>query len=140
MHSLGEGGLASGLARMAAGNEIGFKADEQTIPGLFRERYVSFLVESPAPLQLEGAVSIGKTYSVPNIEIGSNSLLLKDLLEKWQSPLEEIYRSKADSPHPAMETVPLPRPLLLCRYSRSLCYPPLPAGRPGRGPQDHGHS
>ena len=105
MHSLGEGGLASGLARMAAGNEIGFKADEQKIPGLFRERYVSFLVESSAPLQLEGAVPIGETYSVPNIEIGSSFLLIKDLLEKWQSPLEEIYRSKADSPHPAMETL-----------------------------------
>ena len=86
---------------MAAGNEIGF-TDEQTISA-FRERYVSFLVESPAPLQLEGAVSIGKTYSVPNIEIGSNSLLLRDLLEKWQSPSKRST-GKADSPHPAMET------------------------------------
>ena len=105
MHSLGEGGLAAGLFQMAAGNEIGFRADDPTKASeLFHERYASFLVESSQPLEVEGALPIGKTHSSPSIDIGSESLPFSDLLHKWQSPLEEIYRTQADSPHQTMET------------------------------------
>ncbi len=105
MHSLGEGGLAAGLVKMAAGNEIGFRSGEALdSDDLFRERYAAFLVESPVPLAVDGAIEVGKTSSAPDIQIGSESLALKDLLETWRAPLEEIYRTQAASPHSALET------------------------------------
>jgi phosphoribosylformylglycinamidine synthase len=105
MHSLGEGGLAAGLVRMAAGNEIGFRAGESLDPAeLFHERYAAFVVESPASLALEGTLEIGKTIADPCIQIGSESLPLNDLLETWRAPLEGIYRTRADSPHRGIET------------------------------------
>ena len=105
MHSLGEGGLASGLVTMAAGNEIGFRAEEdldQT--ALFHERYASFLVESELPLPVEHSIQIGRTNSSKAIQIGPKDLPLCDLLKKWSAPLESIYRTKAESPHSALET------------------------------------
>ena len=105
MHSLGEGGLAAGLLTMAAGNEIGFTADETLDPAdLFRERYAAFLVESVGPLAVEGAQQIGSTSSAPDLQIGAESLPLSDLLKSWQSPLEAVYRTQSDSPHQEIET------------------------------------
>jgi len=105
MHSLGEGGLAAGLVRMAAGNEIGFRAGESLDPAdLFHERYAAFVVESPASLALKGTLEIGETIADPSIQIGPESLPLNDLLETWRAPLEGIYRTRADSPHPGIET------------------------------------
>ena len=105
MHSLGEGGLASGLATMAAGNRIGFQSSENMEEdALFRERYASFLVESAQPLPLKESVQIGKTTSAGSITTGSNTLALSDLLDLWEGPLEDIYATKAESPHTALET------------------------------------
>ena len=105
MHSLGEGGLAAGLLRMAVGNEIGFQSSEPLeTSNLFCERYASFLVESCEPLQVEGAQVIGKTHSSFSITIGSKSLPVKHLKEIWTSPLEQIYQTKAESRHQRMES------------------------------------
>ena len=71
---------------------------------LFRERYAAFLVESVAPLAVEGAQQIGSTTSAPDLQIGSESLPLSDLLKSWESPLEAVYRTQTDSPHQEIET------------------------------------
>ena len=123
MHSLGEGGLASGLLTMAAGNAIGFRADHTLeVHSLFHERYASFLVESEHPLAIEEAVQLGWTDSAEAFQIGGKTLPLKDLTELWRSPLENIYRTKADSPHSALQTF---------RYSDG------PRILPGPGRQNH---
>jgi phosphoribosylformylglycinamidine synthase len=105
MHSLGEGGLAAGLIKMAAGNEFGFRSNDALDPAdLFRERYAAFLVESAAPLAVDEAVQVGGTSSAPDIQIGSERLALKDLLETWRAPLEGIYRTQVASPHSTLVT------------------------------------
>ena len=106
MHSLGEGGLASGIVTMAAGNGIGFAANDQISPDdYFRERYASFLVESAEPLPAGwGALAIGKTSSSATVQIAGECLPLNDLLSSWRDPLEEIYRTQATSPHPELES------------------------------------
>lgn len=106
MHSLGEGGLASGLVTMAAGNEIGFTAnDTLDADEFFAERYVAFLVESSEPLPGDlGAQAIGATTHDQSIKIGDQKLDLGDLLQTWRAPLEEVYRTQAASSHEELTT------------------------------------
>jgi phosphoribosylformylglycinamidine synthase len=115
-HSLGEGGIAAGLAKMAFGNRIGAAID--TNENLFRERYASFLIESSRPLPDSlSATVLGKTISSPELRIAGESVSLDLLLEAWTSPLEGIYPTRADSPHPEIDVFSSPLPQLPRRTS-----------------------
>jgi len=106
-HSLGEGGIAAGVARMAFGNRVGAILD--TPANLFCERYACFLVESgqPLPPGLDFEV-IGKTIPEHEINVGGESIPLDDLLEAWTSTLEPIYPTKSESSRPEVETISQP--------------------------------
>jgi phosphoribosylformylglycinamidine synthase len=108
LHSLGEGGIAAGLATMAFGNGIGFR---ESAGGanfcLFRERYAAFLMESAsdAPIEsaLPDAVALGTTVQAPCMSFAETELALSDLHQAWATPLESIYPTQAISPHPKVE-------------------------------------
>ena len=106
-HSLGEGGIAAGLATMAFGNGIGFEESESDLC-LFRERYGAFLLETPpeAPIAtaLSGAQRLGSTASATAIKLPGATLSLSDLLPYWTAPLEDTYPTQAPSAHPELET------------------------------------
>ncbi len=106
MHSLGEGGVAAGLVTMCAGNGIGFAANDNLAPEeFFPERHASFLVETGKPLPRSmDAQEIGQTASDSAVQIAGESLDLNVLLESWTAPLEDVYPTRATSPHPEIDT------------------------------------
>ncbi|MGJ8697915.1 MAG: phosphoribosylformylglycinamidine synthase [Verrucomicrobiaceae bacterium] len=103
LHSLDHGGIATGLAKMAFGNGIGFHATASI--DLFTERFISFLVESDEPLPDSlGAKVIGKTQEEPQFDFGEVTLSLEDLLESWVTPLDDVFPESADPAHTEIET------------------------------------
>ncbi|MEJ6570504.1 MAG: phosphoribosylformylglycinamidine synthase [Akkermansiaceae bacterium] len=104
MHSLSEGGIAAGIAKMAFGNNIGADLDLET-DKLFNERYISFLIEAPTRLvDSLNALSIGHTTEEPSIKVAGETLPLADLLEAWTTPLESTYPTQVTAPHQELET------------------------------------
>lgn len=101
IHSLAEGGIAAGVAKMAFGNSIG--ADLETDLNLFQERYISFLIEAKGELDFP-AVKIGETLAEPEIRVAGETLLLDDLLNAWSQPLESTYPSEVTAAHQELET------------------------------------
>ena len=105
IHSLGEGGIAAGIAKMAFGNDIGVNLTTEL--NLFKERYISFLIETTEPLEslnLSGAELIGETIEEPVIEVKEESIALSALLKAWRTPLESTYPTTAEVPHNELET------------------------------------
>lgn len=102
-HSLAEGGIAAGLAKMSFGNSIGSAINTEL--DLYQERYFCFLVESSSPLTdaLEAEV-IGTTILAEEIQIGNERIQLATLLKSWSSPLESTYPTQARAAHQEIET------------------------------------
>ncbi len=107
-HSLGEGGIAVGLAKMAFGNTIG--ATIETVPcdnDLFQERYFQFLLETPAGLTLPTSLrsqTIGQTTAEEHLILQGETLPLNDLLAAWTGTLESIYPSRTEPQNTAIQT------------------------------------
>ena len=91
-HTLDHGGLATGLSKMAFGNQIGATID--TDLDLYQERFLSFLIESDE--EIPGAIVIGKTQAKAQFNIGEQILDLNELLEAWSEPLADIYPEITD--------------------------------------------
>lgn len=92
IHTLDHGGIATGLSKMAFGNNHGAIID--TDLDLHQERFLCFLVESETKLPF--ATVIGKTQTDPAIQVGDQNLELDTLLEAWTEPLADIYTESAD--------------------------------------------
>ena len=106
LHSLGEGGIAAGLATMAFGNMIGFtETKSDAAPCLFAERYGCFLVESAEALPAGlNAVALGTTNAAETLTFANGvTLPLAELEQTWRAPLETIYPTDAVSSHPEVE-------------------------------------
>jgi phosphoribosylformylglycinamidine synthase len=103
IHSLAEGGIAAGLAKMAFGNDIGI--DVTTDLDLFRERYISFLVETDGDYDLAiPSKIIGTTITEPVILAKGETIELKDLVAAWTQPLESTFPTQVTAPHQELET------------------------------------
>ena len=103
IHSLDHGGIATGLAKMAFGNGIGFHATASI--DLFRERFICFLVESDGPLpDAIGAKIIGKTQEEAQFDFGEVSIPLDELLDTWTEPLSDIFPESAEPSSDEVET------------------------------------
>ena len=106
IHSLGEGGIAAGLSKMAFGNMIG--AEIETAHDLFQERYISFLIETPNRLPdglvAYGATVIGRTIEEPIIKANDETYPLDELLEAWTMPLESTYPTQQQPAHTELKT------------------------------------
>ncbi len=92
IHTLDHGGIATGLSKMAFGNNIGAVIDSDL--DLHQERFLCFLVESEG--ELPYATVIGKTQAEPRIQIGDLSHDLASLHETWSEPLADIFPETAD--------------------------------------------
>ena len=103
-HTLDHGGIATGLSKMAFGNQIG--AVIETDLDLYQERFLCFLIESES--KIPGAVVIGKTQEAAEIQIGSETLHLDDLLDAWVEPLADIYPETSDPGTTETETFSFP--------------------------------
>jgi phosphoribosylformylglycinamidine synthase len=93
--TIGTGGLAEAVAKMAFGNGIGVTLNDRIDPKfLFEPHYGSILVESFEIL--DGATPIGKTNPTGKIVYQQDSLDVAELAEIWEAPLRSVYPEKAD--------------------------------------------
>ncbi|MGJ8677748.1 MAG: phosphoribosylformylglycinamidine synthase [Akkermansiaceae bacterium] len=123
VHSLAEGGIAAGIAKMAFGNKIGVVLDIDS-ERLFQERYISFLIESEEPLATEfGAEIIGRTTEIESILIEGETIRLSELLESWTNPLESTYPTQVTAPHQELDTFSFSLSKSLKSSSTSLAKP-----------------
>ncbi|HCC20004.1 MAG TPA: phosphoribosylformylglycinamidine synthase [Verrucomicrobiales bacterium] len=103
IHSLAEGGIAAGISKMAFGNMIGAKLE--TALDLFKERYVSFLIEASGDLpEALGATVIGTTAEEPSIIANGEAHELSALCDSWMSPLESTYPVRQEPAHRELDT------------------------------------
>ena len=93
--TIGTGGLAEAIAKMAFGNGIGVTLNDRIDPKfIFEPHYGSILVESFEIL--DGATPIGKTNPTGTIVYGQDRLDVAELAEIWEAPLRSVYPEKAD--------------------------------------------
>ena len=84
------GGIAEAVLKMAMGNMIGFKFEENiSLEKIFGYSYGSFLFEAEGVI--DGAELIGKTTDEKVIALGSESISLEKLCGIYEDKLEKIY-------------------------------------------------
>lgn len=98
MHCLGEGGVGAGLALMAFGNGLGAEVSpDLTTADIFKERFVSFLVESRSPLPASlKAQKIGVTTNEPALRRGEDFVPLSAAQATWSDSLEAVYPQQVE--------------------------------------------
>lgn len=103
-HTLGDGGIAAGLAKMSFGNKLGavIAFDEDA---LFTERHAHFIIESAEELPASlNANLLGETSEEPVFHINNEKILVDELYQAWAEPLESVYPTQASSSHPEVDT------------------------------------
>ncbi len=84
------GGVAEAVMKMAFGNDVGFKYDDNlSVNDIFNYSYGSFVIELTEDIDV-GTV-IGYTTDKKAIEYKDNSLCLDSLLKTYEDKLESVY-------------------------------------------------
>ncbi len=93
--AVGAGGVMEGIMKMAFGNQLGF-TQEQGLEDFdwFAPRYGSILAEVEGDC---GGLLLGKTTYAPMLEVADAYLSLADLQDIWETTLEEVYPTQADT-------------------------------------------
>ena len=96
------GGIAEAILKMAMGNGIGFKYDENmTAEEIFGYSYGSFLIETDS--EIEGAKLVGTTSDSDEISIADEKLTLSELCSLYENKLEKIYHCNIETPDKKVE-------------------------------------
>ena len=86
------GGVAEAVMKMAFGNRVGFRFDENTdLETLFGYAYGAFVLEMTDDAPVDGAYLLGRTTADPVIALGSERLPLDDLLNIYEDRLESVF-------------------------------------------------
>ncbi len=94
--SVTSAGAAEGLMKMTFGNQIGFTGNENcTAELLFRPSSGSILAELTEDVAF--GLKLGKTSFVPMIDAAGAYISIHDLLDVWETPLEDVYPTRTDS-------------------------------------------
>ena len=89
-YTLGFGGIAEAIMKMAFGNDIGFTySDEISLEEIFKYNYGAFVLELKEDENV--GVVLGRTNSTKTIEYKQEKLELNDLLKVYENKLESIY-------------------------------------------------
>ena len=93
--AVGAGGVMEGIMKMSFGNQLGF-TQEQGLEDFdwFAPRYGSILAEVEGDC---GGLLLGKTTYAPMLEVADAYLSLADLQDIWETTLEEVYPTQADT-------------------------------------------
>ena len=99
-YALGYGGLGEAISKMAFGNKIGFKLDEDVdVNKLFNAAYGNIVLEiNEEDLSLLDGYSYkvaGKTLEGPSILVKNERISLNELYKTFESTLEAIFPTKA---------------------------------------------
>lgn len=94
-----EGGVAAAVARMCFGNKIGFRFERSILRDEFLFSPCSGAIVAELDGSLEGLADIplGETIAEPQITLGDNVLSLDELAAAWDSTLEKVFPTKAES-------------------------------------------
>ena len=109
-YALGLGGLGEAISKMAFGNRIGFKFDENVdTDKLFNSAYGNIVLEMNEEdlFLLEGYdyKVAGKTIEGPSILVKEERISLKELYSKFESTLEPIFPTRAKEVKDKIETI-----------------------------------
>ncbi len=89
--SIGVGGIAEAISKMAIGNDIGFRFSESV--RLFEKNYGSLIVEAAAGVELD-FLELGETINRAQIEIEGAVITLDEIKNAYFKPLEKIYPTR----------------------------------------------
>ncbi|MTV47974.1 phosphoribosylformylglycinamidine synthase [Heliobacillus mobilis] len=99
-HTVGFGGIAAAVSKMAFGNRIGMAFDDAIkTTDLFRTDYGSIILEMEAGTNLSEAfgsvpfVQLGHTWEREAIEYKGCAIGLEEACQTWERPLEKIFRT-----------------------------------------------
>ena len=96
------GGIAAAIAKMAAGNGIGFTFDEAfDKTQLFKKQYADILVEAKEPLTLQ---LVGITNG-DVIDMFGDRLTVSELTDLYLKPLEKVFPHTAKQPETDLKAV-----------------------------------
>ncbi|ERP39070.1 phosphoribosylformylglycinamidine synthase [Chitinivibrio alkaliphilus] len=98
-HTVGPGGIAGALSKMAFGNKFGANLtsvlDEAS---LFTPEYGALICESSAPLTMDSASILGQVQKDFTITMAGFSIDLEKAHTLWATPLEDVYPTTAGEP------------------------------------------
>lgn len=96
-YAVGNGGIAGAVSKMAFGNKIGFKVDENALENWFEEAYGSIVFEATDAWRANGKgfLSIGQTMPPFVFEIGNISIDGEVAINGWTKPLESVFPTVA---------------------------------------------
>lgn len=97
--SVQSGGIAAAVAKMAIGNDIGFKLCADV--DIFAKNYGSLIVEAVEGLDFK---ILGDTITEPLIDTGDEKISLDDIKKALAEPLEKIFPTKIKNP--AAQVIP----------------------------------
>ncbi len=101
-YTLGLGGIGEAVMKMAFGNSIGFKYnDNMCSQGIFEYSYGSFIVEVTE--DIEGAYFVGYTTDDEKITLKDEVIELSTLLNKYEDKLESVYSCNIEDRKTPME-------------------------------------
>ncbi len=103
--TLGFGGIAEGIAKMAFGNKMGFKFTRELGDELmFNPVYGGFIIELKNGFENEFDI-IGMTDKEPVIKLINNtSVLIDELQNSYEEKLEKVFRSNIETSDERIET------------------------------------
>ncbi len=93
-HTVGQGGIAAAVSKMAFGNDIGFSfANGWKNEALFTPDYGAIILElaPAAPDVLPGTVPLGVTTTEKAISVNGTTISLEEAVAAWKEPLEKVF-------------------------------------------------
>lgn len=95
-HTVGYGGIAAALSKMALGNEIGFSSDFDQDIDWFQASYGDIVLEVEDSYSYEDSIPIGRTTREEEISVNGVAISLEEIKEAWLEPLNKIFPAKRD--------------------------------------------
>ncbi len=96
--AVGFGGIAETVFKMCIGNKFGFEFEETDSADLFEKDYGSIVLEMPydfACADFPGLTLLGRTTDEAAIRLGNETVDLNSLINRWETPLDEIFPQTA---------------------------------------------
>ncbi len=91
------GGIAEAILKMAMGNGIGFKYNENiTVEEIFGYNYGAFILETKE--DIKDAILLGETTEEGTIALANEKLSLDELCALYENKLEKVYRCNIETP------------------------------------------
>lgn len=97
-NTVGHGGISAAICKMALGNEIGFKSNNNLYKNQwFIPSYGDMLIEVEKETYIDGSIEIGNTTFEKQINVNNSFVLdLEEIKSAWLEPLIKIYPIKKD--------------------------------------------